>query len=100
MRALPGFTCADQPDGSRICYKFVRQPAAVRPPPERLAVLGLRPHALGMFLVSESDAAAICAAFDQGGEFSAAIEFYSPASQTMPRRGPARGPSSAGSRCR
>jgi hypothetical protein len=24
---LPGLTCADQPDGSRICYEFVRRPA-------------------------------------------------------------------------
>jgi hypothetical protein len=27
--ALPGFTCTDQPDGSRICYEYVRQPAAI-----------------------------------------------------------------------
>jgi hypothetical protein len=27
--ALPGFTCADQADGSRICYKYVRDPAAI-----------------------------------------------------------------------
>ena len=27
-----------------------------------------------MFLVSDADAAAICAAYDQGGEFSAAVE--------------------------
>lgn len=26
---LPGLTCTDQQDGSRICYKFVRPPAAV-----------------------------------------------------------------------
>jgi D-serine deaminase-like pyridoxal phosphate-dependent protein len=34
----------------------------------------LRPHALGMFTVTEEDAAAIRAAFDQEGELSAAIE--------------------------
>ncbi|MGC2523074.1 MAG: hypothetical protein WA417_10630 [Stellaceae bacterium] len=30
--ALPGFTCADQPDGSRVCYEYVRPPAASRDP--------------------------------------------------------------------
>jgi hypothetical protein len=40
----------------------------------RLAVLDLFPHARRMFIVSETDAAAIRAAFDQGGEFSAAVE--------------------------
>jgi hypothetical protein len=32
------------------------------------------PHSLGMFVVSEAEAAAIRAAFDEGGEFSAAVE--------------------------
>jgi hypothetical protein len=27
--ALPGFTCADQPDGSRLCYKYMREPAVI-----------------------------------------------------------------------
>jgi hypothetical protein len=26
--ALPGFTCADQPNGSRVCYEYVRPPVA------------------------------------------------------------------------
>ena len=30
--ALPGFTCADQPDGSRVCYEYVRPQAASRNP--------------------------------------------------------------------
>jgi hypothetical protein len=33
-----------------------------------------RSHALAMFVVTEADAAAIRAAFDRGGEFSAAVE--------------------------
>ena len=33
-----------------------------------------RPHGLAMYSVSEADAAAIRAAFEQGGEFAAAIE--------------------------
>jgi hypothetical protein len=39
-----------------------------------LAGPGLRPHALGMYVVSESEAAAIRTVFEQEGEFSAAIE--------------------------
>ena len=39
-----------------------------------LAASGRSAHAPGMFVVSEVEAAAIRAAFDQGGEFSAAIE--------------------------
>ena len=39
-----------------------------------LAGNGAQPHLFGMFMVSEDDAAAIRAAFDQGGEFAAAIE--------------------------
>ena len=35
---------------------------------------GARPHACVMFAVSEEDAAAIRAAFEQGGEFAAAVE--------------------------
>jgi hypothetical protein len=33
-----------------------------------------RPHALGMYVVSESEAAAIRTVFEQEGEFAAAIE--------------------------
>jgi hypothetical protein len=39
-----------------------------------LASRGVRRHAFGMFVVTEADAAAIRAAFDRGGEFSAAVE--------------------------
>jgi hypothetical protein len=39
-----------------------------------LACDGQRAHFPGMFCVSETDAAAIRAAFDQGGELSAAVE--------------------------
>ena len=39
-----------------------------------LAASGRSAHAPGMFVVSEVEAAAIRAAFDRGGEFSAAIE--------------------------
>jgi hypothetical protein len=35
---------------------------------------GPRTHASDMFVVTEADAAAIRAAFDRGGEFSAAVE--------------------------
>jgi hypothetical protein len=30
VEGLPGFTCEDQPDGSRVCYEFVRPPAATQ----------------------------------------------------------------------
>jgi hypothetical protein len=47
----------------------------VKPQGERwLAAHGRRHHPAGMFIVSEADAAAIRAAFDQGGELSAAVE--------------------------
>jgi hypothetical protein len=39
-----------------------------------LAALDPSPHAHGMLIVSETDAAAIRAAYAQGGEFSAAVE--------------------------
>jgi hypothetical protein len=39
-----------------------------------LARHGVRHHAIGMFIVTEADAAAIRAVFDQEGELSAAIE--------------------------
>ena len=49
---------------------------ARRPSRERdeLVRRGARPHADGMFVVTEADAAAIRAVFDQEGELSAAIE--------------------------
>jgi hypothetical protein len=40
----------------------------------RLVGRGQRTHASVMFVVSEAEAAAIQAAFDQGGEFAAAVE--------------------------
>ena len=39
-----------------------------------LAALGARTHPVDMFVVTEADAAAIRAAFDRGGELSAAVE--------------------------
>jgi hypothetical protein len=39
-----------------------------------LAALGPRHHPAGMFVVTEAEAAAIRAAFEQRGEFAAAIE--------------------------
>jgi hypothetical protein len=44
--------------------------------PLSLAGCGVRPHAPGMFVVTETEAAAIRAAFDQGGELSAAVELH------------------------
>jgi hypothetical protein len=44
------------------------------PSPLALAALGARHHPAGMFAVSEAEAAAIRAAFDHGGELSAAVE--------------------------
>jgi hypothetical protein len=44
------------------------------PSPQALAGPGRRHHAPGMFVVSEAEAAAIRAAFDRGGELSAAVE--------------------------
>ena len=43
-------------------------------PRNQLADAGLPSHALLMFDVTDADAAAIRTAFDQGGEFSAALE--------------------------
>jgi hypothetical protein len=40
----------------------------------RLAGHGLRPHPGRMFVVTEAEASAIRAAFDRGGELSAAVE--------------------------
>ena len=39
-----------------------------------LAVFDVHTHLAGMFVVGEAEAAAIRAAFDRGGEFSAAVE--------------------------
>jgi hypothetical protein len=39
-----------------------------------IARRGAGTHVNGMFIVTEADAAAIRAAFDQGGEFAAALE--------------------------
>jgi hypothetical protein len=44
--------------------------------PLALAGRGVHPHAPGMFMVSEADAAAIHAAFDRGSELSAAVELH------------------------
>jgi hypothetical protein len=44
------------------------------PEAHRLAGRDVRPHPPGMFVVSEAEAAAIRAVFDQRGELSAAIE--------------------------
>jgi hypothetical protein len=41
--------------------------------PLALVGRGMRPHAPGMFVVSEAEAAAIRAVFDQRGELSAAV---------------------------
>jgi hypothetical protein len=63
-----GFPAGPREDGCRA-EPFASVPAA-RP----LAASGRSTHAPGMFVVSEAEAAAIRAAFDQGGEFSAAVE--------------------------
>jgi hypothetical protein len=46
----------------------------VRNHPFRLAARVLSSHAVPMFSVTEAEAAAIRTAFDQGGEFAAAVE--------------------------
>jgi hypothetical protein len=51
-----------------------------------LAALGAHTHPAGMFVVTEADAAAIRAAFDRGGELSAAVELPGPGSPPT-RRG-------------
>ena len=52
-----------------------RRPALPRSRPiKSLAAARRRLHARPMFMVSEADAAAIRAAFDKGGELSAAVE--------------------------
>ena len=47
---------------------------AILGPRNQLAGADLPSHALVMFVVTDADAAAIRTAFDQGGEFSAAVE--------------------------
>ena len=47
---------------------------AILGPGISLPVAALPSHALVMFVVTDADAAAIRTAFDQGGEFSAAVE--------------------------
>ena len=56
----------------------------------------------GMFTVSEAEAAAIRAVYEQRGELSAAVELRRrfPGILTMSRQGSVRASSQAGSRCR
>jgi len=56
----------------------------------------------GMFSVSEAEAAAIRAAYEQGGESAAAVELrrYFAASTALPRHGNTPAPLLGGSRCR
>jgi hypothetical protein len=65
---LEGAGAPDRPDSHRFAGDNQTAPL----PP--LAGHGRRPHAVGMFVVSEADAAAIRTVFEQEGEFSAAIE--------------------------
>jgi hypothetical protein len=64
---------------ARACSAATRLAAALWRPIEADAVLviagrGVRPHAPGMFVVSEAEAAAIRTPFDRGGELSAVVE--------------------------
>jgi hypothetical protein len=61
---------------------------------------GPRPHAAGMVVVSEAEAAAIRATFEQRGELSAAVELRRLFPLITDIAGSAPGPSLAGSRCR
>jgi hypothetical protein len=69
--------------------------------PRALAGRSPRPHAPGMFVVTEADAAAIRAAFEQRGELSAAIELRRlfQASPIMRKPGSVPGRLPHGSRC-
>ena len=69
--------------------------------PSPLACYTAPSHAPGMFVVSEAEAAAIRAVFQQRGEFAAAIELRRrfPGITDNRRRGSASAPSPAGSRC-
>jgi hypothetical protein len=60
--------------GLSDCYPQVPQSGGCTVGRIWLAGYDVRSHPLGMFVVSEADATAIRAAFDRGGEFSAAIE--------------------------
>jgi hypothetical protein len=48
--------------------------ASQSPPAQALAALGALTHPAGMFVVTEAEAAAIRAVYEQCGEFSAAVE--------------------------
>src|SRR3954471_3840791 len=55
---------------SSRCAVAGRRPSCNR----RLAALGAHTHPAGLFVVTEAEAAAIRAVYEQRGEFSAAIE--------------------------
>ena len=76
-------------------------PSPPSSPELRLPPLPPRPHALAMFVVTETDAAAIRAAFDRGGDYRppSSCAGYSPASPAPRRRESAPALSPAGSRC-
>jgi hypothetical protein len=64
-----------------------------------LASRGVHRHAFGMFVITEADAAAIRATFNQEGELSAADAGGFQGSLTTRRRGHAPGASPDGCRC-
>ena len=69
--------------------------------PSPLAARHAPPHAPAMFVVTEADAAAIRAVYQQRGEFAAALELRRrfPGITDTAQRASAPGPSPAGSHC-
>ena len=59
---------------ARALPQPTRRPARHDPSLRALAALGAHTHPAGMFVVSEAEAAAIRATFEQRGEFAAAVE--------------------------
>ena len=74
-RPLPHASAKQRAAGCLALLLTVRFVPQVSPAvlPE-LAALGARTHPAGMFVVTEAEAAAIRAAFEQRGELSAAVE--------------------------
>jgi hypothetical protein len=72
-------TTAGASDTTTCCSNSARpggghQPSALAARHGALAALGAHTHPAGMFVVTEAEAAAIRATYEQRGEFSAAIE--------------------------
>ena len=95
------FYCSGCLQDSERIYSRKAFPKSFRRPSE-LAARGAHHHPASMFVITEAEAAAIRAAFEQEGELSAAVELRrcSPPLPTTCRRGSAHASLPDGCRCR